>query len=88
MMRREMKIMSSMVAVHMMRGQRVVREGEVVIDEVRVMRRHHHTPKLSREDCGNRWRGRRKERDRGPEPSASARRGPGRGAHPYSQTTS
>ena len=59
-MRGEMKIMSCMVAVLMMRGQRVVREGEVVIDEVRVMRRHHHTPKLSREDGRNRWRWRRR----------------------------
>ena len=59
-MRGEMKIMSCMVAVLMMRGQRVVREGEVVIDEVRVMRRHNHTPKLSREDGRNRWRWRRR----------------------------
>ena len=55
MMRGEMEVMTCMVAMLMMRGQGVVREREVVIDEVRVMRRHHHTPKLSRKD----WRDRR-----------------------------
>ena len=60
MMRGEMKIMSCMVAMLMMRGQGVVREGEMVIDELRVMRRHHHTPKLSREDGRNRRRWRRR----------------------------
>ena len=45
-----------MVAVLMMSGQRVVREREVIIDEVRVMGRHHNTPKLSRKDSRDRRR--------------------------------
>ena len=51
--------MTCMVAVLMMSGQRVVREREVIIDEVRVMGRHHHTPKLSRKDSRDRRRRRR-----------------------------
>ncbi len=60
MMRGEMELMTCMVAMLMMRGQRVVREREVVIDEVRVKGRHHNTPKLSRKD--GRDRGRRRMR--------------------------
>ena len=53
-----MELMTCMVAMLMMRGQRVVREREVVIDEVRVMGRHHN--KLSREDSRDRRRRRRR----------------------------
>ena len=61
MMRGKVNIVTCMMTMLMMRGEGVVRQGKVVIDEKGVMRRHHHTSKLAREEAGNRRRLRRRE---------------------------
>ena len=60
MMRGKVDIVTYMMPMLVMRREGVVRERKVVIDEERIMWRHHNTPKLAREDCGNRRRWRRR----------------------------
>ena len=60
MMRGKVDIVTYMMTMLVMRREGVVRERKVVIDEKRIMRRHHNTPKLAREDAGNRRRWRRR----------------------------
>ena len=58
-MRGKVDIVTYMMTMLVMRREGVVRERKVVIDEERIMRRHHNTPKLARKDAGNRRRWRR-----------------------------
>ena len=53
-MRGKVDIVTYMMTMLVVRREGVVRERKVVIDEERIMRRHHNTPKLAREDAGNR----------------------------------
>ena len=58
----QVNIQGGVVPVFMVRGEGVVREGEVIINEEGIMRRHHNTPELGGEDGGHWgrgwWRGR------------------------------
>ena len=53
----QVNIQGGVVPVLMVRGEGVVREGEVIINEEGIMRRHHNTPELGGEDGGHWGRG-------------------------------